>query len=140
MTEHKYTYEEVIRALEWCCQSESCEYCQYREKTNKDDICPIKSDALDLINRQKAEIERLKEMLDATIAGQETLQTAYLNARSDTVDAVTAIINNRIDNIRARIPYGGRAQGKTLAVEKMRLLGSLKVEIAKKYTEETDEQ
>ncbi len=32
--------------------------------------------ALDLINRQKAEIEALTEKLNATIAGQETLQKA----------------------------------------------------------------
>ena len=61
MTEHKFTDEEVIKALEWCIQSDSCEYCEYREKTNKDDVCPVRSDALDLIKRQKEEIERLQE-------------------------------------------------------------------------------
>lgn len=57
-------------------------------------------------------------------------------AKAEVAREFIEIINDRIDNIRARIPYGGRAQGKTLAVEKMRLLESLKVEIAKKYTED----
>ena len=56
MTEHKFTDEKVIKALGWCIQSETCEYCEYRQKTNESDICPIKSDALDLINRQRAEV------------------------------------------------------------------------------------
>ena len=55
--------------------------------------------------------------------------------KSEVAMEIVEIINDRIDNIRARTPYGGRAQGKTLALEKMRLLESLKVEIAKKYTE-----
>ena len=57
-------------------------------------------------------------------------------AKSEVAREIVEIINDRIDNIRARTPYGGRAQGKTLAVEKMRLLETLKVEIVKKYTED----
>lgn len=61
MTNHKFTDEEIIKALEWCIQSASCENCGYRQRTNKVDVCPIKSDALDLIKRQKAESERLRK-------------------------------------------------------------------------------
>ena len=61
--------------------------------------------------------------------------TADVAPKSEVAREIVEIINDRIDNIRARTPYGGRAQGKTLALEKMRLLESLKVEIAKKYTE-----
>lgn len=67
MSDRKFTDDEVIKALEWCIQSESCEYCEYREKTNKVDVCTIKQDALALINRQKAEIERLKYNLKAVL-------------------------------------------------------------------------
>ena len=53
------TDNEIIKALE-CCGRESCNGCPYRS----DRIChqgnPMIRDALDLINRQKAEIERLK--------------------------------------------------------------------------------
>ena len=64
MTEHKFTDEEIIKALE-CCTNKDRKYC-----TN----CPLKnefvcvnqlaSEALDLINRQKAEIERLQKKQD----------------------------------------------------------------------------
>lgn len=64
------------------------------------------------------------------------ISAADVAPKSEVAREFIEIINDRIDNIRARIPYGGRAQGKTLAVEKMRLLESLKVEIAKKYTED----
>ena len=64
MTEHKFTDEEIIRALE-CCSDCEC----YNAKAQED--CPLikvpfcknymRKQALDLINRQKAEIENLKE-------------------------------------------------------------------------------
>lgn len=53
------TDTDIIKALEFCIQSEFCEDCIYRKKTNKLNVCPIRQDSLDLINRQKAEIERL---------------------------------------------------------------------------------
>lgn len=59
MTEHKFTDEEVIKALE-CCQGEGCADCPMIG-------CPTNNCvwdagfALDLINRQKAEIERLEK-------------------------------------------------------------------------------
>ena len=64
MTEHKFTDEEVIKALEHCesgCSSEACVGCPFDEKS----VC-IEAEnalaifALDLINRQRAEIERMK--------------------------------------------------------------------------------
>ena len=66
MTDHKFTDEEVIKALE-CCDKGECHICPYDDH-NKigglnikvfDDKCKshIVRDALDLINRQKAEIE-----------------------------------------------------------------------------------
>lgn len=61
MEECKFTDEEIIKALEWCIQNSECEYCEYREKTEKSDICPIRMDALNLINKQNAEIETLKD-------------------------------------------------------------------------------
>lgn len=57
------TDKEIIKALETCAAEEwLCDICCYKDK------CPeLKLDALDLINRQKAEIESL-------ISAQETLQ------------------------------------------------------------------
>lgn len=60
MTEHKFTDEEVIKALEHCessCSSEACVGCPFDEKgacTEAENALAIF--ALDLIKRQKAEI------------------------------------------------------------------------------------
>ena len=59
MTEHKYTDEEVIKALELCFAqkgtSYTCAKCPYHKFGT---LCKVERDrdALDLINRQKAEI------------------------------------------------------------------------------------
>lgn len=59
------TDEQIIKGLEWCDQSgDTCECCEYRQYTDPLDICPIKADALDLINRQQVEIEQLKRNLE----------------------------------------------------------------------------
>ena len=64
MTEHKFTDDEIIKALE-CCKSGYCiaRKCPFYDATEDDDIgaCTsrLSSNALDLINRQKAELERI---------------------------------------------------------------------------------
>ena len=60
------TDKEIIKALE-CCVDEDCDNCPNRSGIFC--IVKIESYALDLINRQQ-------EQLEATIAGQETLQKA----------------------------------------------------------------
>ena len=58
MTDHKFTDDEIIKALE-CCSSNNnanCKECPYDDKG-----CEFEQDALALINRQKAEIERLQK-------------------------------------------------------------------------------
>lgn len=63
MTDKKFTDEEIIKALECCTKAVSgvrkCEKCPLYTKFQC--LYAIKVYALDLINRQKAEIERLKE-------------------------------------------------------------------------------
>ena len=60
MSEHKHTDEEIIKALECCWKTKGCLDCPYIET----DGCIIESvrDTLKLINRQKAEIEKLQEV------------------------------------------------------------------------------
>ena len=70
MTDHKFTDEEVIKALECCilrkqyrCENRKCPL--YYETTKYSDCTEmLVENALDLINRQKAEIERLRSQLD----------------------------------------------------------------------------
>ena len=53
------TDNEIKKALEWCCNSGRCKECPHSCLDNGN----IEELALDLINRQKAEIERLLQKL-----------------------------------------------------------------------------
>lgn len=57
------TNKEIVKALECCVTKEDCDGCPYDEIN--DCIKGHEEDILDLINRQKAEIERLKRKLVA---------------------------------------------------------------------------
>ena len=62
MTNKKFTDEEVIKALELCSKSlsiKTCQKCPFYLQTNC--VSALKLNAIDLINRQKAEIEKLQE-------------------------------------------------------------------------------
>ena len=64
MTDHKLTDEEVIKAFECCVEgtSETCRKCVFGLNPPYP-VCKtmVEKYALDLINRQKAEIERLED-------------------------------------------------------------------------------
>ena len=70
MKEHKFTDDEIIRALE-ACKSGYCTVrkCPFYDATEDDDICActsrLSNNALALVNRQKAENERLTAMVEA---------------------------------------------------------------------------
>lgn len=69
------TDNEIIKALECCSQEDMCQSCPYGASCLDEKYVSILSkDALDLINRQKAEILNLKADKEALINGQETLQ------------------------------------------------------------------
>lgn len=61
MTDKKLTDEEIIRNYEWCigCTSDRCRECTMDEEGFCEE--ELQDLVLDLINRQKSEIERLKE-------------------------------------------------------------------------------
>lgn len=76
------TDNEIIKALEYCFDDEAdCEFCPFNEKCEKGGERLI-TYALDLTKRQKAEIEHTKQMLNAAIAGQETMQRYFLSKGS----------------------------------------------------------
>ena len=68
MTEHKYTDEEVIKDLQ-----SACKWFEEHGKNTNRAIVGICERAVDLINRQKAEIERLKSLHDLALAEQRRL-------------------------------------------------------------------
>lgn len=66
MMERKFTDDEIVKALKCICGSVLfCADCPYSKTFNQPMRCKemCAKDALDLINRQKAEIERLKSDL-----------------------------------------------------------------------------
>ena len=71
---NKMTDNEIVKALE-CCSSnvlyEKCVDCPYEEDLQKGHTCIIKATkhSLDLINRQKAEIERLNKQIVFEVEG-----------------------------------------------------------------------
>lgn len=79
--------KEIIKALE-CCMSDNppCTTCKYDGDTITVDECmgELMKDALDLINRQRAEIERLEETKNRL---SYNLQ-AVLDERADHTEAV----------------------------------------------------
>ena len=66
---HKFTDEEVIKALEVCVDNSSCKECPINPNHGNYGYCTnlALTYALDLIKRQKAEIELLKEATTNTI-------------------------------------------------------------------------
>ena len=81
------TDKEIIQALE-CCAEEKCWECLFEPtkfKKGTFGCCDeLKKCALDLINRQQAEIERLKEKYDRTM----TSLKAVLDERADHTEAI----------------------------------------------------
>lgn len=57
------TDAEIIKALECCAGDDGCDVCPMY-KPSSECITELQGKALDLINRQKAEIERLKRLLE----------------------------------------------------------------------------
>ena len=95
MTERKFTDEDVIKALEHCTSSttsEACNGCPF----NQSNICEQMSNgleiyALDLINRQRAELKALKMDNDQL---QSDIVNATMNLES---------VQHKLDEARAEI-------------------------------------
>lgn len=81
------TDNEIIKALE-CCTDESyenCNECPYSIDTEKCERTKLLEDILDLINHQKAEIERLKKEIQITKDAYTMLQTKNEIIKSEAI-------------------------------------------------------
>lgn len=74
MTDKKFTDEEIIRNYEWCigCTSDRCKECTMDEEGFCEE--ELQDLVLDLINRQKVEIERLQKEVNLVSALFQDLQ------------------------------------------------------------------
>jgi hypothetical protein len=120
MTDHKFTDEEVIKALEVCqkakslydCEKMGCpaitqQGCRFYLRTDEDYEGVVQDemlkDALDLINRQKAEIEELNT----------NLALAFDNAKNNTIERIRehtirfVAINEFAERLKAGLIEGG---------------------------------
>lgn len=82
MTDKKFTDEEIIKALECCISTtteEACAGCPFnKQKLCDKDQWALERYALDLINRQKAEIEMLKSDVPSG-----TIRIRYAKAKTE---------------------------------------------------------
>ena len=92
------TDNEIIKALEYCEDSAytdkhclKCPYCNESYCLDK-----MMADALNLINRQKAEIDELTDTLDATIDGQKTLMQYIKTIRADAIKEFAERVKNKL--------------------------------------------
>ena len=70
----------IIKALECCSNAEPCENCPYQKQCDETDLAEI---ALDLINRQQAEIERLRKEVNLVSIQFQDLQERYEEAHAE---------------------------------------------------------
>ena len=71
MTEHKFTDAEIILAHRCCTDiGMGCLDCPFGNNENAEGCASLNKLVLDLINRQKAEIERLKSLHELALAEQ----------------------------------------------------------------------
>ena len=77
------TDNEIIKALECCMYGHECEGCSYIGKGLCSD--KMKKDALDLINRQQAEIERLNIKNKALTAITKNYDWKFAKAKSEAI-------------------------------------------------------
>lgn len=93
MTDKKFTDEEIIRNYEWCigCTSDRCRECTMDEEGFCEE--ELQDLVLDLINRQKAEIEKLK---GSTIS-QRIKREAKAEAYKEFAEKIKKSIKENVD-------------------------------------------
>lgn len=89
--------EKVKTALEWCIQSESCEYCEYN--SGNVDVCPIKSDALALIKELTVELEAMRTAANSYKMHNEKLTEENANLHA----SCTELTRVQEENERLRV-------------------------------------
>ena len=96
------TDNEIIKALE-CCRvgkMDDCDNCPMftQPKLSSTKLCTefVMGQALNIINRQKEEIEHTKQLLEAAINGQETLQRFYRRSEWISVEDRLPEVNTRV--------------------------------------------
>ena len=104
------TDAEIIKALEWCTDTiPPCHACKYDEDTYTSDECmgELMKDALDLINRQKAEIEELTTLCE--------MQDKNMLEQMAEIERFKKEIHNAIDEVLVEIRKAKKLYVKDIA-------------------------
>lgn len=99
MTDKKFTDEEIIKGLE-CCIAFDCRHCPLGSKCNSSPPSPLPFKcALDLINRQNAEIERLnKKVEELSEVLSDTIKIRYKKAKAEAYKEFAKKLKNILRN------------------------------------------
>lgn len=91
------TDNEIIKALE-CCTDESyenCNECPYSTDTLSCKRLKLLEDSLELINRQKAEIERLKKKVSVARDAYISIQDRYEHTKAESYKEFAERLNEK---------------------------------------------
>ena len=122
MSDKKFTDEDIIKALELCKEGtfKSCKKCPFTGTCSEGEGL-MEKNTLDLINRQKSEIETLKDFL--TRKEDEAYERGYSEGKNDAAREVIEAIDSMMELVCAmtglELTYFGKY-----------------AELRKKYTEE----
>lgn len=99
MTDKKFTDEEIIRNYEWCigCTSDRCRECTMDEEGFCEE--ELQDLVLDLINHQKAEIEKLKgsTIVSNIMESQRIKREAKAEAYKEFAEKIKKSIKENVD-------------------------------------------
>ena len=115
------TDNEIIKALEELKEEQEDGYITALEFGGKRDethegFLALLGATIDLINRQKAEIERLTDTLNATIAGQETLQRYIQTAKAEAIKEFAERLKKNVFLADVSFGYGKECYTEAVAV------------------------
>lgn len=109
MTEHKFTDDEIIEGLD-AYVSRMCNKCKVKDLGTCCGSCFITviSQSTDLINRQRAEIERLKDNEKYIVMNGVDEVKIIFNRKEIKAEAIKEFAERLKEKAYDRKPYGGR--------------------------------
>ena len=134
MTDKKLTDNEIVKALE-CCSCETIMYCEdqcpFYKKCMKDE--QLSKYALDLINRQKAEIDELQLEIKSYNAENNKLKAENSNLTSDLTSLQNDLTSAKAEIERLTIRL---RKAEHQLDDAMKMYNTIKAEAYKEFAEE----
>ena len=114
LEDKKYTDEDITSSLELIATTRNCNECKIRNcKWGTCNCSQITANAaLDLINRQQAEIERLKKKVEElSDVLSDSIRIRYKEAQSEAIKEFAESLNEKVENARKKYQRLCREQG-----------------------------